>query len=71
MQLSPKTRPVDLVPGLGLGRRAMAVPKSRRKGSGGVKNAVMEGQENDSLGMGVLEVDFGEADFMDWSSCLG
>jgi hypothetical protein len=71
VQLSPKTRPVDLVPGLVLGRRAMAVPKSRRKGGGEVKSAVMEGQENDSLGTGVLDVDFGEADFMDWSSCLG
>jgi Ribonucleotide reductase inhibitor len=70
VQLSPKSRPVDLTPGLG--RRAMAVPKSRRKGSGRdgrFKIAVMEGQENDNLG--VLEVDFGDAEFMDWSSCLG
>lgn len=68
LQLSPKTRPVDLASGLG--RRAMAVPKSRRKGSGrdgGFKIAVMEGQENNNPG--VLDIDFGEAEFMDWSAC--
>jgi hypothetical protein len=72
LQLSPKTRPMDLMPGFGLGagRRAVAVPKSRRKGStrdGGFKIAVMEGQENNR----VRDIDFGEAEFMDWSSCLG
>jgi hypothetical protein len=74
VQLSPKTRPVDLVPsfGLGMGRRAMAVPRSRRKGrgaggeEGGLKVAAMEGQENNNPG--VLDIDFGEAEFMNWSA---
>jgi hypothetical protein len=74
LQLSPRTRPVDLAPsfGLGLGRRTMAVPKSRRKGKGAgggemaLKVPIMEGQENGC----VLDIDFGDAEFMDWSSCL-
>jgi hypothetical protein len=74
VQLSPKTRPVDLAPrfglGLGSGKRTIAVPKSRRKGASGGKSAVLEGQENDNLTAGVLQIDFGEAEFMDWSSCL-
>jgi hypothetical protein len=47
------------------------VPKLRQKSSSrdsGFKIAVIEGQENNNLG--VLEVDFGDAEFIDWSSCL-
>lgn len=65
IQLSPKTKPMDLTGvGLGFGRRAIAVPKSRQTGRGTVaKVAVIEGQENSH---NVVDIDFEEAEFLDY-----
>lgn len=56
-QVSPKSKPVGL--GIRMSGRAMAVPKSRRKGLDG-KDGLMHGWEQENM------MDFGEADFLDY-----
>lgn len=65
--VSPRTRPVDAKTpfGLGFGSRVMAKPRSRRPGMPALRRqkSETEGQEN-----AMLDVDFGEAEFLDYSA---